>query len=55
MILIDSNSLVVLVVGLIDENLISKHSKTSIYNKKDFQDLLIVIQDFKNLIILPNI
>ena len=55
MILIDTNSLVVLIIGLIDENLIETHKRTSIYTKKDFQDLLLVIENFENLIVLPNI
>ncbi len=55
MIIIDSNSLIVLVLGLIDPNLISKHKKTSIYEEQDFTDLLTVIKDFKNLLVLPNI
>ncbi len=55
MIIIDSNSLVVLIIGLIDENLISKHKRTSIYTKDDFYKLLNSIGDFKNLLVLPNI
>jgi predicted nucleic acid-binding protein len=55
MILIDTNSLVVLIIGLIDEDLIETHKRTSIYTKKDFQDLLTVIDKIENLIVLPNI
>lgn len=54
MILIDSNALVVLIIGLVDQNLISKHKRTSIYTKKDFLDLLRVIGQFENLLVLPN-
>ena len=54
-ILIDSNALVLLIIGLIDQNLISKHKRTSIYRKKDFEQLLLVIDSLENLIILPNI
>jgi rRNA-processing protein FCF1 len=55
MIIIDSNALVVLIVGLVDDRLISKHKRTSLYTKKDFLDLLDVIGDFKKLLVLPNI
>jgi rRNA-processing protein FCF1 len=55
MIIIDTNSLIVLIIGLIDENLISKHKRTSIYSKEDFYELLNLIGDFKNLLVLPNI
>lgn len=40
MILIDSNSLVVLILGLIDPELINTHKKTSIYDEEDFYKLL---------------
>ena len=55
MILIDSNSLIVLVLGMIDPSLIEKNKRTSIYSHKDFEQLLEVIVDFKNLVVLPNI
>jgi hypothetical protein len=55
MILIDSNSLILLTLGLINQELISKHKRTSIYTKKDFEDLLLVIKDLNNLVVLPNI
>lgn len=55
MILIDSNALVVFIVGLIDLKLIGKHNKTSIYDEEDFYDLLAVIGNHEHLIVLPNI
>jgi hypothetical protein len=55
MILIDSNALIVLVVGLVDKSLINKHKRTSIYTTNDFVGLLSVIGDLKKLIVLPNI
>lgn len=54
-ILIDTNALVLLIIGLIDQNLIAKHKRTSLYRKEDFELLLTVIKDFDNLIVLPNI
>ena len=53
--LIDTNSLVILLVGLIDPKLINKHRRTSIYEEQDFIDLLEFIGDFKDLIVLPNV
>jgi hypothetical protein len=40
MILIDSNVLVILILGLIDPNLIGKDKRSSIYEKEDFDKLL---------------
>lgn len=54
-ILIDTNALVLLVIGLIDPKLINRHKRTSIYSKNDFDRLLIVIQKLENLVVLPNI
>jgi rRNA-processing protein FCF1 len=53
--LIDTNSLLILLVGLIDPKLINKHRRTSIYEEQDFADLLQLIGDFKNLVVLPNV
>jgi len=53
--LIDANALVLLVVGLIDENLVNRHPKTSIYSKKDFYKLLKIIGSLEDLIVLPNV
>lgn len=55
MILIDSNSLIVLLIGLIDPKLFKTHKTTSIYDEEDFRELLHVIGDFNNIIVLPNI
>ena len=55
MIIIDSNSLIVLILGLINPSLINKHSKTSIYDEEDFRTLVEVIKDIKRIIVLPNI
>jgi rRNA-processing protein FCF1 len=55
MILIDTNALVVLLIGLIDPRLFKTHDKTSIYEEQDFVDLLDVIGSFDKLIVLPNV
>lgn len=55
MIIIDTNSLIVLILGLIDPKLINKHPRTSIYSEEDFHRLIELIPDFDNLLVLPNI
>lgn len=55
MIIIDSNSLLVFLLGLINPSLINKHSRTSIYDEQDFYILIDVIKDIKSLVVLPNI
>ena len=55
MILIDSNALVVLLIGLMDMSLIGVHKRASIYEEQDFNDLLFVIESFDNLVVLPNV
>ncbi|MEJ7693979.1 hypothetical protein [Daejeonella sp.] len=55
MILVDTNSLILIVLGLMDPRLINTHSKTSIYEEEDFNHLMIFIGDLKNIIVTPNI
>lgn len=55
MIVIDSNSLVVLLIGSIDPRLFKNHNRTSIYDEKDYYKLLTVISSFNRLLILPNV
>lgn len=55
MILIDSNSLIVLILGLMNPRLINEHSKTSIYDEHDYQNLIDIIGDINSLVVLPNI
>ena len=54
-ILIDTNALIILILGMIDPKLISKHKRTSIYEETDFWELISLIPDFKSLIVLPNV
>jgi len=53
--LIDTNSLIVLLIGLIDPKLIETHKRTSIYEEQDFIDLLAFIGEFEELVVLPNV
>ena len=55
MILIDTNSLIILIIGLINPKLINKHKRTSIYEEQDFIDLISFIDDLENLVVLPNV
>ena len=55
MIIVDSNALIVLLIGTIDPKLFKTHKATSIYDEDDFHELLNVIEDFKEIIVLPNI
>lgn len=55
MIIIDSNSLIVLVLGLMNPSLIKNHKRTSIYEEEDYFNLLSVIPNFESIIVLPNI
>lgn len=55
MILIDSNVLVILMLGLVDPNLIGKDKRSSIYEKEDFYKLLNAIGSIDKIVVLPNI
>jgi rRNA-processing protein FCF1 len=55
MILIDTNALIILILGQIDTRLIDTHKRTSIYEEQDYYDLISVIVDIENLIVLPNV
>lgn len=53
--IIDTNSLIILVLGLMDPRMIDTHKRTSIYDKSDFKALLSIIGDLKTLVIIPNV
>lgn len=53
--IIDSNALVVLIVGLIDPNLLKTYKRTSIYAEEDFRELLNVLGDLDQVVVLPNV
>ncbi len=55
MILIDSNALLVLILGLMNPRLINTHKRTSIYEEQDYNMLLSVIGKLENLVVLPNV
>ena len=55
MVLIDTNSLLVLIIGLIDKKQITTHKRTSVFEEEDFETLLTYISDLGKLVVLPNI
>lgn len=54
-IVIDSNLLVLLVVGLTDRNLIGKHKRTKSFDKEDFKLLTDALANFDQIIVTPHI
>lgn len=54
MIVIDTNSLLLLIIGTIDINRIQDHERISIYDEEDYLYLLHTINN-KQIITLPNI
>jgi len=53
--LIDTNALIILLIGVIDPKLFKTHKRTSIYEKQDFLDLISFIGDLDKLVVLPNV
>lgn len=55
MILVDTNALVIVVLGLMDIKLINSHKTTSIYEEEDFYTIMHLIDnDLKNILAIPN-
>ena len=53
--LIDTNALIILILGLMDPKLIQTHKRTSIYEEQDFHDLVSLIGNIESLVVLPNV
>lgn len=53
--IIDTNALVLLLVGLIDPNLLKNHKRTSIYDEEDFREILNVLGNLEQVIVLSNV
>lgn len=53
--LIDTNALILLIVGIVDIRQIKTHKRLSIYDEEDFNNLLLVVEDLNQLIVLPNV
>lgn len=55
MIVIDTNTFLLFIIGIIDPSQIKNHKRTSIFNEEDFNKLNLAIKDLANLIIFPNV
>ena len=55
MIVIDTNALVILLIGMVDPRQFKTHKATSIYTEKDYLRLLKYIGNLEHLLTLPNI
>ncbi len=55
MILIDTNALIILIMGRINPKLINTHRRTSIYDEEDYYNLIEFVKDISKIITLPNI
>ena len=53
--LIDTNALIVFLIGIIDPKLFKRHKRTSIYEEQDFLDLVSFIGNLNKLVVLPNV
>ncbi|WP_157807080.1 PIN domain-containing protein [Algoriphagus formosus] len=51
----DTNALILLIVGFIDKALISSHKRTSIYEPIDFENLTFLIGDLEKVVTTPNV
>ncbi|MBA4301049.1 hypothetical protein SAMN03080617_01322 [Algoriphagus alkaliphilus] len=55
MIFVDTNALILLIVGLIDKSLIKSHKRTSIYESTDFENLELLIGNLEEVVTTPNV
>jgi len=51
----DTNALIILLLGSIDTKLINTNKRTSIYEEQDYYDLLNIIGNIDKLVVLPNV
>ena len=52
--LVDSNLLVLLIVGRVDRNLIGRHRRLKQYTPEDYDQLVEVLADAERIIVTPN-
>lgn len=55
MYVIDSNSLVILLLGILDVKHFGKHRRSGIYTEEDFDELSLFIKSTENLLVIPNV
>lgn len=54
-VLIDTNLLILLIVGLTEEKMIGKHRRTREYDKESYDLLIDSLEDFSEILITPHI
>ncbi len=54
-VIVDTNLLILLVVGLTRRDLIKKHGRSKVYSEKDFDLLMNLIVDMRRIILIPNV
>ncbi len=54
-VIIDTNLLILLVVGLTRRDLISKHARSRVYTDRDFDLLMDLIVDLRRIMLIPNV
>lgn len=52
---IDANLIILLIVGLADENLVSRHKRTRTYSVQDFRLLVSIVANYREVVTLPNV
>lgn len=55
MIAIDTNTLLLLIIGQVDLRQLEKHKRISMFDRDDYEILLMEIRSFDNLLIIPNV
>ena len=55
MIIIDTNALILIIIGSIDPRIFKNHKRTSLYDEEDYEYLIKIVGDMKKLVVLPNI
>lgn len=55
MMVIDTNALVLLIIGLIDKNLILRHKRTSGFDINDFENLRFIVRKPSDIIVPNNV
>lgn len=55
MIAIDTNTLLLVIIGQVDLRLIEKHSRISMFDQEDFDLLMMEIECLSKLLIIPNV
>lgn len=52
---LDANLIMLLIVGLADENLVTRHKRTRAYSVQDFRLLVSIVTSYQDIVTLPNV